>query len=618
MRHPSSNSIAPIRWLAVLCLVLASGAAVAQRTPTAAPVQAPEQRVALVIGNAAYKAAPLRNPVNDATDMAATLRSLGFAVTLRTNADTRQMRTSIREFAQNLKRGGVGLFYYAGHGVQSRSGKNYLIPVGADIKEEFELEDEAVDANRVLAGMEEAGNRINLVILDACRDNPFARSWRSGATSGLAQMNAPSGSFVGFSTAPGSVAADGSGRNGIFTRHLLDNLKAGDPDIDKVFTRVTAAVARETGNKQVPWKSSSLTGDFHFRPPAGGAQAVVAPTDPAANERALWDTVKDSKSAEELKAYLEQFPRGLFAGVAQSRLKALQSTQIASAPSSTTIQQAPPAGAIAAMSRGTVFRDCADCPEMVVIPPGSFTMGSPERETDRDPDEGPQHPVSIRQAFAAGKYEVSKAQFRRFVAESGHSVGGGCYWWTGSKFELDAAKSWRSPGFAQTENDPVACVSWEDAKAYTRWLSQKTGKTYRLLTEAEWEYAARAGTSTAFSFGSSITSHQANYNTTASYAGSPTAASRGGTVPVGSYPANAFGLHDMHGNVWEWTEDCWNANYNGAPSDGSSWTAGDCGQRVLRGGSWNGVPRSLRSAIRLWNPVGFRFSVRGLRVSRTQ
>jgi hypothetical protein len=269
-------------WLAALAVALSlTGEAIAQRNLSVAPAAANEQRVALIIGNAAYKEAPLRNPVNDATDMAATLQSLGFAVTLRTNADTRQMRAAIREFAQNLKRGGVGLFYFAGHGVQSRTGKNYLIPVGADLKEEFELEDEAVDANRVLAGMEEAGNRVNIVILDACRNNPFARSWRS-AVNGLAQMSAPTGSFVGFATAPGQVAADGSGRNGLYTKHLLENLKAGDPDIDRVFTRVTAAVAKETGNKQVPWKSSSLTGDFYFRLLTGVEQvASVAPSVPS-------------------------------------------------------------------------------------------------------------------------------------------------------------------------------------------------------------------------------------------------------------------------------------------------------------------------------------------------
>ena len=305
----------------------------AQRNLTVAPAHANEQRVALVMGNSNYKEAPLRNPLNDATDIAETLDSLGFSVTLRTNANTKQMRSAIREFAQKLKRGGVGLFYFAGHGIQSRSGKNYLIPVGADLNEEFELEDEAVDANRVLAGMEEAGNRVNIVILDACRNNPFARTWR-GAINGLAQMSAPTGSFVGFATAPGSIVADTSGRNGIFTKYLLENLKHGDPDIDRVFTRVTAAVANVTGNKQVPWKSSSLTGDFYFRtPPAGDAQfAAPAPMatpapDTSANDRTFWESVKDTKSADELTEYLDRFPNGLFAGLAKTRLSALQTTQ---------------------------------------------------------------------------------------------------------------------------------------------------------------------------------------------------------------------------------------------------------------------------------------------------
>ena len=238
-------------WLLlVLCLAWSSHA------------QQKEQRVALVIGNGAYQSSPLRNPVNDATDMAQALKDKGFAVTLRTNIGNRDMRQAIRAFSQTLKAGGVGLFYFAGHGVQSK-GRNYLIPLNAEIKEEFELEDEAFDANRVLAGMEEAGNRVNIVILDACRDNPFGRAWRTSAT-GLAQLSAPIGSFVAFATAPGSVAADGSGRNGLFTSHLLTSLRNPDSDIDRVFTRVAAAVARESGNKQVPWKSSSLTGEFRF------------------------------------------------------------------------------------------------------------------------------------------------------------------------------------------------------------------------------------------------------------------------------------------------------------------------------------------------------------------
>ncbi len=608
MRRSDTTDISLRRSKALLCallLALAATASFGQARDTGAASGG--GRIALVIGNAAYKDAPLANPSNDAADIAKALQDVGFKVILKRNANTRDMRQAIREFGAELRRAEVGLFYFAGHGLQVR-GNNYLVPVGADIQSEADAEDLAIDANYALRTMEEAQVKVSIVILDACRNNPFTRGFRS-VSRGLAQMSAATGSVIAFATAPGSVAADGKGRNGIYTKYLLASLAHPDTDILKVFQRTRAGVVKETGGKQTPWESTSLIGDFHFRTPATGVQpTLAAPADPSANDRALWDTVKDSKNPDELKAYLEQFPQGLFAGVAQSRLKALQSTQVAAVPPpTTTIQQAAPVGAIAAMSRGTVFRDCADCPEMVVIPTGSFTMGSPERETDRYPNEGPQHPVSIRQAFAAGKYEVSKAQFGRFVAESGHSVGGGCYWWTGSKFELDAAKSWRSPGYAQTENDPVACVSWEDAKAYTRWLSQKTGKTYRLLTEAEWEYAARAGTSTAYSFGDTITTQQANHSNTLER-----------TVPVGSYPANAFGLHDMHGNVWEWTQDCWNANYNGAPSDGSAWTAGDCGPRVLRGGSWVNSPRNLRSAVRFGGPVGYRIINSGVRVSRTQ
>ena len=236
----------------------------AAATLAAQQAQASKQRgrVALVIGNAAYKDSPLANPVNDATDMAQALREVGFEVILRTNVGRSQMRAAVREFGESLRRKEVGVFYFAGHGIESR-GKNFLIPLSANVNAEYELEDEAVDANSILRAMEDAGNPTNIMILDACRDNPFARGWRS-ASRGLAQMNAPVGSFIAFATAPGSVAADGTGRNGVFTKHLLTSLRQQDLDIDRVFTRVTAGVAQETAKKQVPWKSSSLTGAFSF------------------------------------------------------------------------------------------------------------------------------------------------------------------------------------------------------------------------------------------------------------------------------------------------------------------------------------------------------------------
>ena len=257
-----------INWTVVLAAVLliaAPGWASAQRNLKVAPPAPNEQRVALVIGNSSYKDSPLRNPVNDATDMASVLRDLGFKVMLRTDATQRQMKQALREFAQDIRRGGVGLFYFAGHGVQSK-GKNFLLPIGASIESEAELEDEALDANLVLSYMEEAQNRVNIVVLDACRNNPFARSFRS-AGHGLAQMEAAKGSFIAFATAPGSVSADGTGRNGVYTENLLKSLKQPDGDIDKVFRRVAADVSTVTAGKQVPWVASSMTGDFYFRAP---------------------------------------------------------------------------------------------------------------------------------------------------------------------------------------------------------------------------------------------------------------------------------------------------------------------------------------------------------------
>src|SRR5262245_35700107 len=200
--------------LAVLIALLLAGGAAAQGKSDVAS----EPRVALVIGNSSYAVGPLKNPVNDAEDMAKVLRTLGFRVTLRQNATHRQMIEAIGELGRQLKAGGVGLFYFAGHGVQSR-GRNYLIPVNADISSDSQLEFDGGDAKPHLGAMDEAGNRVNLLILDACRDNPVARSVRS-ATRGLAQMEAAQGTYIAFATAPGSVALDGAGRNGLYTHYL--------------------------------------------------------------------------------------------------------------------------------------------------------------------------------------------------------------------------------------------------------------------------------------------------------------------------------------------------------------------------------------------------------------
>jgi hypothetical protein len=221
-----------------------------------------EQRIALLIGNGDYELSPLSNPVNDVTDMAGMLEECGFAVTKVINATRRQMRRAIRHFGNNIRGGGVGLFYYAGHGIQV-NGQNYLVPIGADVMSEDEVEDECLGVSSVLRKMETAGNRMNIIMLDACRDNPFKRSFRS-MQRGLAKMDAPTGSILVYATAPGMVASDGPDRNGLYTAAFMKHVLQPGLKIEDLLKKVRIEVLNSTAGRQVPWESSSLIGDFYF------------------------------------------------------------------------------------------------------------------------------------------------------------------------------------------------------------------------------------------------------------------------------------------------------------------------------------------------------------------
>ncbi len=295
-------------------------------------------RVALVVGNAAYKDAPLLNPVNDARAVAVALQESGFTVILRENTDQRAMLLALREFGDKLRGGAsnkagtfnnasaVGLFYYAGHGMQIK-GRNYLVPVGANVEREDEVAYSAVDAQAVLDKMEAAGNGANIMILDACRNNPFTRSARSGPT-GLAQMDAPVGTLVAFATSPGAVASDGAGANGLYTQHLLTAMRQSGSKVEDVFKQVRANVRRDSQGKQVPWEATSMEGDFYFR---GGASAATAAAldSSLAVENALWDAVKNSQLPIELRAYLNRFPAGRYSALARGRLAQMPGTALA-------------------------------------------------------------------------------------------------------------------------------------------------------------------------------------------------------------------------------------------------------------------------------------------------
>jgi formylglycine-generating enzyme required for sulfatase activity len=246
------------------------------------------------------------------------------------------------------------------------------------------------------------------------------------------------------------------------------------------------------------------------------------------------------------------------------------------------------------------FRDCATCPEMVVIPAGSFKMGSPDDEPDRNADEGPQRTVTIVRPFAVGKFEVTFAEWEACV------TGGGC---KGNPAPAD--EGWGK------DRQPVINVSWDDAQEYVLWLTRRTGKSYRLLTEAEWEYAARAGTTSPFATGATVTPEQANFQTPFKDDGEGREGEyREQTIKVGSFAPNAFDLHDMHGNVWEWVQDNWHEGYAGAPTDGAVVPGGDPSMRTKRGGGWYSLVSEIRSASRQGDQPDHRGGDIGFRVAR--
>ena len=263
---------------------------------------------------------------------------------------------------------------------------------------------------------------------------------------------------------------------------------------------------------------------------------------------------------------------------------------------------------------GERFRDCAECPELVVVPAGDFMMGSLSWKTGREDPEGPVHRVTVGEQFAVGVYEVTRKEWSRFEEETSYSMEKGCWIIEGSKWAMNQERHWRNPGFSQDDAHPVVCVNWEDAQAYVQWLSGMTGSRYRLLSESEWEYVTRAGTSSRYWWGDEVGRSRANC------AGIPGCGSRWGgrqTAPVGSFLSNAFGLYDVHGNVSEWVEDCLHENYMGAPADGSAWTTGgDCSYRVTRGGSCFNPPTNIRSASRGGDPLKARSYNVGFRVAK--
>ena len=566
---------------AFLCLILAPVA-------LAESQQAP--RYALVIGNSSYQQTgwQLPNPARDARLMAETLGKVGFTVDLVIDGTEDQMERAFADHGARLKAGGsdsVGLIYYAGHGVQSQ-GLNYLVPVDANARSEQDIWRQAPRLGDALRYVEHAGNAVNFVILDACRDNPLPSATRSAA-GGLAEVKPARGLLISYSTAPGYVAYDGEGENSTFAMALSQTIGQQNLIAEQVFKRVADRVNQSTNGLQTPFYNSGLTGaDFCFAGCDGGPAPQPVPTNTSAQLPAHGARGSAARSA------------GDMAEVPNAVNAAPGFTSVSTLLRGAAFTAADAGGAIAERK----FRDCTDCPEMVAIPGGEFMMGSPATEKERKDNEGPQWRATIK-PFAASATEISWANLTACVE------GGGC---VGNEAANETrSDQWQQPGL------PVINITWVEAMAYVDWLNTRVdGEPYRLLSEAEWEYAARAGTTTAFNTGDTLTDQQANFNAGRIYNDGPKGVWPRRPMPVGYYPPNAFGLHEMHGNVAEWTADCSVRSYLGRFGEATVYDERGCRSRAVRGGSWEKVPSYVRSAIRDAFPDTGRDDGIGFRVAR--
>ncbi len=692
------------------------------------------KRVALVIGNGLYAhASVLANPGNDARGMAAALTRIGFSgvspdgqdftvsfktpgVTALANLEYNPLRRALAAFGRAAEHADQAVLYYAGHGIEV-GGSNYLIPVDAKLAHAKDVEFETASLMQVL-GAVDGTHGLRLVVLDACRDNPFrARLFPSREVSrGLRAIEPAGNILVAYAAKHGTVALDGKGSNSPYATALLAHLEEPGLEIVDLFREVKDEVLEATGNRQEPYLYGSLGRRREYLVPPAPAEPLPpepAPFDERAVELQWWEKIKQTEDERLLAEFLQRFPEGAFAALARDRLGEVEWKRLKNSRDAAEIEafqerwkstrfEGPAAARLEALRRreeqgghvpwktaasaavfaavlaagyflwpkpfrpplvphpgmvavtvraasgrdevkwrkpgaGESFRDCinracTNSPEMVVVPAGRFLMGSLKGEDGRDGDEGPRHEVDIAKPFAAGRTHITRGEFAAFVKAADHKVEGGCYTWSGSEWKLHADRSWRSPGFEQDDTHPVVCVNWNDATTYAKWLSETTGKSYRLLSEAEAEYVTRGVTKLEqdqprYFFGNNETelctyANEADATLKAKFPNWPwtTNSCRDGyvfTAPVAQFKQNAFGLYDVHGNAWTWTQDCYQSDYNGVPSNGSAWTPGKCSLRVLRGGSWYNDPRILRAAFRnRGTPVDWYDSI-GFRLART-
>jgi formylglycine-generating enzyme required for sulfatase activity len=540
------------------------------------------RRVALIVANGAYPTAKLENPPVDADLIANSLSHIGFEVTVKKDLDLEGFEQALSEFAETTKGADLALFYFAGHGFSVATGgrqQNFLMATSANLQAKTPL--------ALQQGGEPLGNledtiighaHATLIFIDACRNVPVLASRGIGSRGFAPIESSLEGAYVVLSTREGSTAEDGdTGQGSPFARAFAAVAPTPGLRIEDVYALIREKVRAETHGAQVP---DVVRSDL----PVGGVTLVEthgAPSQPVGAQEAMLAPIPPPAAAPPAAAPAEP---------------------PAAAKVGTAVTVGPPPKISANDPGGEVFKECEECPEMVVAPAGSAMLGSPLGESGRQTFEAAPHPVEIAKPFAVGRYAVTFAQWDACFAE------GGC----GHRRlgDLDFGRG----------NRPAIFVTWTEAQLYVEWLKRKTGQSYRLLSEAEWEYAARGCRTlkcayAPFWFGA-IKPELAVYDSRRSYDGSPKAAASLKTQPVNSGSQNPFGLYNMLGNVRQWTEDCWNPTPVSTPSNGAPDLSGDCTARATRGGSWADDPSKLRASARDYESVDEGSERIGLRVAR--
>jgi formylglycine-generating enzyme required for sulfatase activity len=533
-----------------------------------------EQRLALIISNSNYGGATsyLENALADAHALRDELVNDGFIVQLKENLTKQLMKGALTNFQSKIEPGDTVLFFFNGIGLQL-NGQTYLIPSDAQIWTEADVKRDGASLDTLLSDLASAKSAAKIIIVDAAKRNPFERHFRD-APEGLAAVDTPSGSLVLLSASPGKLVPDNEEPNGSFMSELIRQIRLPG-NAEDAFRRARLGVYHSSKGEQVPWVSSSLVREFSFLSGNKKLDESENPASPAVASAPAASSSPDSSGPSDVVRPPSNGGSSDSSDDEESEPPARAAPQPSPQPRPSTVSPA-----------GLIFKDCDECPELVVVSAGEFTMGSGDH-----PHEKPAHKIKITHPFAIGRYELTFADWDQCV-------------------DAGACRNRPDSHGLQRDKYPVGDVSWEDANAYLKWLSAKTGQVYRLPTEAEWEYASRAGSPKRFSWGNEAGAGNANCSDCGSGAG-------GKLSPVGSYKPNAFGLFDTAGNVAEWVQDCWNESYSGAPADGAPWLSGNCGLRGLRGGSFNSNAQFCRPSARFRYDSDVRYEANGFRVLRT-